>query len=127
MQVGLPASEFTRHAGEATALLRVLANEFRLLVLCHLAESGSLTPRELVDRVGISQTALAPHLARLREERLVAKRKDGQTVSYHLCDPKAEQVLMLLHDLYCRTPGGQSEADRGASRMTADVDRSGIG
>ncbi len=101
MSIGLPASDFTRHAGEATSLLKVLANQFRLLTLCHLAESGELSVGELVDRVGLSQSALSQHLARLREEGLVATRKVAQTVFYRVCDPRAEQLLSLLHDLFC--------------------------
>ncbi|MGQ0590356.1 MAG: ArsR/SmtB family transcription factor [Sphingosinicella sp.] len=101
MSIGLPASEFTRHAGEATSILKVLANQFRLLTLCYLAESGELSVGELVDRVGLSQSALSQHLAKLREEGLVATRKEAQTVFYRVCDPKAEQLLALLHDLFC--------------------------
>ena len=101
MSIGLPASEFVGHAGEATSLLKVLANEFRLLTLCHLAESGELSVGDLVVRVGLSQSALSQHLARLREEGLVATRKEAQTVFYRVCDPKAEQLLALLHDLFC--------------------------
>jgi ArsR family transcriptional regulator, virulence genes transcriptional regulator len=101
MGIGFPRSEFTRHAGEATSLLKVLANQFRLLTLCHLAESGELSVGELVDRVGLSQSALSQHLAKLREEGLVDTRKEAQTVFYRVCDPRAEQLLALLHDLFC--------------------------
>ena len=108
MSIGLPASEFVRHAGEATSLLKVLANEFRLLTLCYLAESGELSVGDLVDRVGLSQSALSQHLAKLREEGLVATRKQAQTVFYRVCDPKAEQLLALLHDLFCPELGRKS-------------------
>ena len=108
MSIGLPASEFVRHAGEATSLLKVLANEFRLLTLCHLAESGELSVGDLVDRVGLSQSALSQHLAKLREEGLVATRKEAQMVFYRVCDPKAEQLLALLHDLFCPELGRKS-------------------
>lgn len=101
MSTGLPASEFTRHASEATNLLKLLANESRLLTLCYLAEDGELSVGDLVERVGLSQSALSQHLARLRDEELVATRKEGQTVFYRVCDPKAEQLLALLHDLFC--------------------------
>ena len=108
MSIGLPASEFVRHAGEATSLLKVLANEFRLLTLCYLAESGELSVGDLVDRVGLSQSALSQHLAKLREGGLVATRKQAQTVFYRVCDPKAEQLLALLHDLFCPELGRKS-------------------
>lgn len=92
---------FGKQASEAVALLRTMANECRLLVLCHLATSGELSVGQLAERVGLGQSALSQHLARLREEGLVATRKEAQTVFYRLCDPKAEQVLTLLHGLFC--------------------------
>ena len=100
-QVDLPTSEFTRQAGEATRLLKVMGNECRLLVLCFLAEAGELSAGELTERVGLSQSALSQHLARLREEGLVATRKEAQSVFYRVCDSKAEQVLAVLHQIFC--------------------------
>ena len=99
--------KFGREAGEAVALLRALANECRLLVLCHLAADGELNVGQLAERVGLSQSALSQHLAKLREERLVATRKEAQTVFYRLSDPKAEQMLALLHDLFCPELGSK--------------------
>lgn len=94
-------SKFSRQAGEAVSLLKAMANEPRLLVLCHLSASGELRVSELADRVSLSQSALSQHLAKLREEGLVATRKQAQTVHYRLCDPRAEQILALLHNLFC--------------------------
>ena len=90
---------------EAASVLKAMANESRLLVLCHLSISGELSVGQLVERIGLSQSALSQHLAKLREERLVATRKDAQTVYYRLCDGKVEQLLALLHDLYCPNLG----------------------
>ena len=106
--IGIPTSEFTRQAGEATRLLKVMANESRLLVLCYLAEAGELSVGELIDRVGISQSALSQHLAKLREEGLVATRKEAQSVFYRVCDPRAEQILALLHQIYCPELGRET-------------------
>ena len=106
--IGIPASEFTRQAGEASRLLKVMANESRLLVLCYLAEASELSVGELIDRVGLSQSALSQHLAKLREEGLVATRKNAQCVFYRVCDPKAEQVLVLLHQIFCPELGNTS-------------------
>ncbi len=111
----LPTSEFTRQAGEATSLLKAMANECRLLVLCHLAESGELSVGELVVRVGLGQSALSQHLAKLREEGLVATRKEAQTVFYRVCDPKAEHLLALLHDLFCPELGREGATDTNRS------------
>lgn len=113
MDVALIA-QFGRHAEEAVGLLKAMANGSRLLVLCHLAESGELSVGQLQDRVELGQSALSQHLAKLREEGLVATRKVSQTVFYRVCDPKAEQVLQLLHDLFCPELG--RETSQGADR-----------
>jgi len=107
MQDTLPAA-FQEQAAEAASLMRALSNESRLLVLCHLVESGELPAGELVARIGLGQSALSQHLARLREEGLVATRKEAQSVFYRICDPRAEQVLALLNDLFCAELGGKA-------------------
>lgn len=114
MQVNFLA-DFGRQAGEAVALLKAMANEARLLVLCHLAESGELSVGALVDRVGLSQSALSQHLAKLREEGLVTTRKEAQTVYYSVCDPKAAQLLALLHDLFCPELGREETTETSRS------------
>lgn len=100
MQIDL-LSEFRDQAVAAVGLLKAMASEVRLLVLCHLVESGELSVGQLQDRVDLGQSALSQHLAKLREEGLVTTRKESQTVFYRVCDPKAEQLLALLHDLFC--------------------------
>jgi DNA-binding transcriptional ArsR family regulator len=87
-------------AAEAAALLRLLGNEKRLLVLCHLVE-GEQGVGALAEAVGLSQSALSQHLALLRESSLVATRREAQAVFYRLADPKAAEVLHLVHRLYC--------------------------
>lgn len=94
-------SQFSRHAAEAVGLLKAMASEPRLLVLCYLAEKKEVSVGELADQLNLSQSALSQHLAKLREEGLVATRKEAQSVFYRVCDPKAEQMLILLHDLFC--------------------------
>ena len=93
------------NAGEAARMLRLLANEKRLLMLCHLVGAGEMNVGTLAEAVGLSQSALSQHLAKLREDGLVATRRDAQTIYYRLADPKAAQVLILLRDLYCPTEG----------------------
>lgn len=88
-------------AAEAARMLSLLANENRLLVLCHLVAEGEMTVTSLAEAVGLSQPALSQHLGRLREDGLVATRKVSQTVFYRLADPKAAALLGLLRDLYC--------------------------
>ena len=91
----------TASSDEAAALMRALSNGSRLLILCHLAASGELAVGALVDRIGISQSALSQHLAKLREQGLVAYRRDSQMLYYRVADPRALQVLELLHSIYC--------------------------
>lgn len=88
-------------AGEASRLLRLLANENRLILLCELAGSGEMAVGALAAAVGLSQPALSQHLARLREDGLVGTRRKAQTVFYRIADPKAARVLALLRELYC--------------------------
>ncbi|MFP5373694.1 MAG: ArsR/SmtB family transcription factor [Gammaproteobacteria bacterium] len=97
---GLDPAAMARHAAEAAALLRALANEQRLLVLCHLA-GGELSVGQLLGRVALSQSALSQHLAILREGGFVHARRQAQQVFYALADGPARQVMQTLHALYC--------------------------
>ena len=82
-------------------MLGVLANDRRLLILCKLVEMGEATVGTLADEVGLSPSALSQHLARIREEGIVAFRRDAQTLWYRIADPKVEALLATLHRLYC--------------------------
>jgi ArsR family transcriptional regulator len=102
---GFEASELKlmrKNATAAAALLRAIAHEARLLVLCELA-NGERSAGELVERSGLSQSALSQHLAKLREQGLVATRREAQVIHYRIADQKrAGRVLRVLHDIYCR-------------------------
>jgi DNA-binding transcriptional ArsR family regulator len=89
-------------AGEVADLLRSLGNDRRLLILCRLVECGEATVGQLADDVDLSQSALSQHLARLREEGVVAYRRESQTLWYRIADPRVEELLATLHRLYCR-------------------------
>jgi ArsR family transcriptional regulator, virulence genes transcriptional regulator len=96
----LSPTQFAAKAGEAAALLKALANETRLMVLCQLVD-GEHSVGALQDACGLSQSALSQHLARLRDEALVATRRESQTIYYRLADPKAARVLETLAAIYC--------------------------
>lgn len=100
MPQSLAAQELKEHALEATQLLKALANENRLMILCSLA-SGELNVTELNARVDLSQSALSQHLAWLRREQLVQTRRDAQTIYYSLQGSKAQQVIEVLQSIYC--------------------------
>ena len=99
----LSPDAFAAKAGEAAALLKALAHEARLMVLCQLAESER-SAGALQQGSGLSQSALSQHLARLREAGLVATRREAQTSYYRLADPKAERILATLAAIYCPPP-----------------------
>jgi ArsR family transcriptional regulator len=91
-----------RKAAATAALLRALGNQRRLMILCRLVEQGEASVRELSEAVGLSQSALSQHLARMREEGIVAFRRDAQTVWYRIGDRRVEELLATLHRLFCR-------------------------
>lgn len=93
-------AQFEESAGRAAALLRLLSNERRLMILCQLI-GGELSVGTLQCRLGLSQSALSQHLARLRADRIVATRREGQTIFYRIIDPAALQLLETLADLFC--------------------------
>ncbi len=94
-------AQLERKAAEAASLLKLLANENRLLILCRLALLHEISVNDLADAVGLSQSALSQHLAKMREEGLLATRRDAQTVYYRIADPNAAKLLGLLKSIYC--------------------------
>ena len=93
--------KLARQAGDAAQLLKLLANEKRLLILCFLAARGEMTVGELVTVVKLSQSALSQHLAKLRADGLVAFRRSAQTLHYRVTDKRALQLLQVLKQIYC--------------------------
>lgn len=92
---------FENQAVTIADILRALANERRLMILCKLVEWGEGNVNALVEAVGVSQSALSQHLARMREEGLVTFRRESQTLWYRIADPRIEQLFATLHRLYC--------------------------
>lgn len=88
------------HAGDAAQLLKALANENRLQVLCLLAE-GERSVGEINALLDLSQSALSQHLAVLREEGLVQTRREAQVIYYSLMPGPAAEVMQTLHGIYC--------------------------
>ena len=89
-------------AAEVAGLLRAIGNERRLMILCKLVEWGEANVNALVETVGLSQSALSQHLARMRDEGLVTYRRDSQTLWYRIADRRIEDLLATLHKLYCQ-------------------------
>ena len=91
----------------ASEMLKALANESRLMVLCQLTD-GEKSVGELTRLAGLAQPAMSQHLARLRRDGLVGTRREGQTVWYSLLSDEAGKVIELLYDLYCGPGKGRS-------------------
>ena len=89
-----------RSASDAVFLLKGLANENRLIIMCVLAE-GECSVGQLNQRIELSQSALSQHLSVLREQGLVETRRESQTIFYSLAETPALQIINLLHDVYC--------------------------
>ena len=92
---------FAANATEVAQILRALANERRLMILCKLVEWGETNVNSLAEAVGLSQSALSQHLAKMREEGIVAFRREGQTLWYRVADPRIRLLLKYLQKLYC--------------------------
>lgn len=93
-------SALAEHAGSAAALMKQLANQHRLMLLCTLID-GELSVGELNEKVPLSQSALSQHLAGLREANLVSTRKEKQQVFYRLEGVEATRIIHVLKQLYC--------------------------
>jgi ArsR family transcriptional regulator, virulence genes transcriptional regulator len=93
---------FQVKATEVANLLSLLGNPRRLMVLCKLAERGEMTVGDLADEVDLSQSALSQHLSKMRDESLVAFRRESQTLWYRIADPRTETLLGVLYQLYCQ-------------------------
>lgn len=90
-------------AGQACGLLKALANEDRLVILCQLAQ-GEANVGGLEARLDIRQPTLSQQLAVLRDEGLVTTRREGKYIYYRLASVEAIEVIKTLHQLYCE-PG----------------------
>jgi len=87
-------------AERATRLLKSMANEHRLMLLCQLG-MGEQSVGALARHLPLSQSALSQHLARLREDGLVQTRREGQTIHYRLADGAVSRVIGVLYEIYC--------------------------
>ena len=89
-------------AGQACGLLKVLANQDRLLLLCQMTQ-GEYSVGELAELTGIRQPTLSQQLTVLRDEEMVATRREGKQIHYRIASREALAVMTVLHALYCET------------------------
>ncbi len=111
-KTGIGEADFAklrRSARQATRVLKAMANEHRLLILCQLV-GRECSVSELVRIVGLSQSALSQHLAKLRRDELVRTRRQAQTIYYSLASPEIEAIIATLYRLYCAGTGDGGHA-----------------
>jgi DNA-binding transcriptional ArsR family regulator len=104
---GMDPADMEANAVAACTLLKSMANESRLMILCQLA-SGEKSVGDLLDIVPLSQSAMSQHLALLRRERLVRTRRAAQTIYYSLISDEVMAVMATLYTLYCDTESRQA-------------------
>lgn len=99
------AERIGRRAEEVAGFLKGFANSHRLLILCILAE-GERSVTELIAATGLAQTSISQHLAKLREEGIVAVRRDHRTLYYRIEHPAVAELMATLYRHFCAKDGG---------------------
>ena len=97
--------ELAIKAGAAETLLKAVANQRRLVILCELL-GGEQSVSALHGAIGSSQSALSQHLARLRADEIVTTRRESQTIYYSLASDRVTKLIGLLYELYCAPDRG---------------------
>ena len=96
----LDFSQLGTRAEAAVSLIRMIANQRRLLLLCHMLDEGEITVGALAGRVGLSQSATSQHLKLLRRDALVATRREGTIIHYRIADERVAHVIRGLHGVF---------------------------
>jgi DNA-binding transcriptional ArsR family regulator len=100
---GADLEQLKAAAPEAAELLRQLANANRLLILCHIAHEER-SVGQLEQELGLRQPGLSQQLAELRQSGLVKTRRESRSIYYSLADERAEAILAMLHEIFCKDP-----------------------
>ncbi len=104
VEIDLPT--LRQAADAACGLMKALSNPDRLLLLCELSQ-GERRVGELQELVGIGQPTLSQQLAVLRDEGLVATRREGKQIHYRIDSPQALAVLQVLYEQFCDPSNGE--------------------
>jgi ArsR family transcriptional regulator, virulence genes transcriptional regulator len=94
------ANSIRPHAAKAADLLKALANEQRLMILCNLLE-GPLSVGGIHKKLDLSQSALSQHLAVLRESNIVVTEREAQTIRYSLPEGVVTRIIGVLYKEFC--------------------------
>lgn len=104
LDVDMTADELDQivdQAQTASAFLKAISHEGRLMILCHLV-SGEKSVTELEELLSSRQAAVSQQLSRLRLEGLVIPRRDGKTIFYKLADDRPKKMLETVYELFCK-------------------------
>ena len=104
MNLKVDPAQMEASATEAEAFLRSIASRHRLMVLCSLID-GEVSAGELGRRLGLTQSNHSRHLSMLREEGLVATRRERTTIHYRIASERVRPILAELYRLFCASPG----------------------
>jgi DNA-binding transcriptional ArsR family regulator len=96
----LAANQMIEQSKQAESLLKILANANRLMILCLLIKHP-LSVNQMVDIVGLSQSAISQHLAKLREAKIVTTMQTGTQVEYRIESPEVNAIVAVLQLIYC--------------------------
>ena len=102
LKSSMDLATFETKAEGVASLLKAMGNGRRLMLLCKLVEQGEMTVGDLAREVTLSQSACSQHLAKMRDEGLVAFRRESQTLWYRIADPRTEALMASLYQLYCK-------------------------
>ncbi|WP_037371099.1 ArsR/SmtB family transcription factor [Salipiger mucosus] len=91
-------------ATQASAFLKAISHEGRLMILCHLV-TGEKSVTELEDLLSARQAAVSQQLSRLRLEGLVVPRREGKAIYYRLADERPKKMLECVYELFCKDDG----------------------
>ena len=94
-------SALSDEARKTSELLKALAHESRLMILCLLSE-GEKSVTELEEMLVLPQPTVSQQLARLRLDGLVTTRRDGRTIYYALAGDEIAGVIAALYELFCK-------------------------
>jgi DNA-binding transcriptional ArsR family regulator len=103
-RLDVDAKRMAEHAREASELLKALAHEGRLLILCDLLH-GEKSVGELEALLSKRQASVSQQLARLRLEGLVSTRRDGRTIYYAIANDRVRSIIGTVYASFC-APGG---------------------
>lgn len=88
-------------ADQTSSMLKTLSNPDRLLLLCQIAQ-GECCVGDLEEALDIRQPTLSQQLGVLRDEALVATRRDGKRIYYSMASHEALAIMQVLYAQFCK-------------------------